>query len=106
METRKFTFKKDGKYEADEQMKGQTSDFTKEDWLFQSWGDYDVKGDTIFMYVKREKCPKQTYHNYKNIGGKMKWEKFEAPTYDSPITDGRKVRYFTFEYVQEYFKKK
>ena len=106
METRKFTFKKDGKYEADETMKGQTSEYTKEDWQFLSWGDYDVKGDTILMYVKREKCPKQTYHNYKNIDGKMKWEKYAAPTYDSTITDGSKDRYFTFEYVKEYFKKK
>lgn len=106
VETRKFSFKKDGKYEAMEQMKGQTSEFTKEDWKFLSWGNYDLKGDTIFMYVKREKCPKQTYHNYKNIGGKMKWEKFEAPTYDSTITDDSKDRYFTFEYVKEFFDKK
>ena len=106
METRKFTFKKDGKYEADEQMKGQTSEFTKEDWKFLSWGDYELKGDTIFLYVKREKCVKQLYHNYKEIKGKMRWEPFEAPTYDSTITDGSKDRYFTFDYVKQYFDRK
>lgn len=106
IETRKFTFKKDGKYQADEQMKGQTSEFTKEDWKFLSWGDYELKGDTIFLYVKREKCVKQLYHNYKEIKGKMRWEPFEAPTYDSTITDGSKDRYFTFDYVKQYFDRK
>ena len=106
VETRKFTFKKDGKYEADEQMKGQTSEFTKEDWRFLSWGDYELKGDTIFMHVKREKCLKQLYHNYKEIKGKMRWEPYVAPTYDSTITDGSKDRYFTFEYVKEFFDRK
>lgn len=105
-ETRQFIFKKDGTFEGVETMKGQTSEYTKEDWKFLSWGDYKVKGDTILMYVKKEKCPRQTYHNYKNVGGRMKWEKFEAPTYDSTITDGHKDRYFTFEYVKEFFKKK
>jgi hypothetical protein len=106
METRNFNFKKDGSLETDEKMKGQTSEFTKEDWQFLSWGDYELKGDTIFMHVKREKCTKQLFHNYKQVKGKLIWEPFEAPTYDSTITNGSKDRYVTFEYIKEFFKKK
>ncbi len=106
-ETRKFSFKKDGSFHTIEQMRGQTSEYVKEDWKFLTWGKWKMKGDTVLMFVEREKCAKQVYHNYKkNKKGRMVWEKNEAPTYDTTITDHKKDRFVTYEYMRDYFKRK
>jgi hypothetical protein len=100
---RVYTFNKDGKYEGDESRKGQTSEFFKEDWQFLSWGSYNVKGDTIFISVNREKCTKQ---NYTQLWVKEnKWKEDKKPTYDSTITNKAKDRFMTFADLKETFKK-
>jgi len=106
LETRKFTFHKDGKFESVEQMKGQTHEFLKEDWKFLSWGTWDMLGDTVMLFVKREKCPRQVFWNYKEKDGRKQWVKNDAPTYDTTITSGKKDRYMTYGYIRENFKRK
>ncbi len=102
IEKKTFVFSKDGKVSISEEMNGQTNPSLKEDWKFQSQGTYDVKGDTVFMFISHEKCLKQTYQNLK---GKT-WVKKDMPTYDSTITNGKKDRYMAFDYIKETFQKK
>lgn len=105
VETRKFTFKKDGKFEAVEEMNGQTHEFLKEYWKFLSWGKWMMKGDTAMIFIEREKCTKQTFWNYKEKDGRKQWVKTDAPTYDTTLTSGSKDRYMTYGYLRENFKK-
>lgn len=106
LETRKFIFKKDGTFTGAEQMKGQTSAYVKENWKFLTWGTWKLRGDTAFLFVNREKCPIQVYHNYIKKNGKLQWKMNKAPTYDSTITNGAKDRYLTYTYLMDLFKKK
>ena len=103
LDKRVYKFTSDGKFEGSEEMRGQTTPYMKEDWHFLSWGTYDVKGDTIHLFITREKCPRQIFtqlHVKDN-----KWIKGEKPTYDSTITDGKKDRYILFDYLKENFKR-
>jgi hypothetical protein len=106
VEKRRYTFMKDGSFNSDEEMKGQTAETLKEDWQFLSWGKYDLRGDTILLFVEREKCTRQSFWNYMKKDGKVQWVKNDAPTYDSTITNHGKDKYMTFDYLLEFFKKK
>ncbi|HLV33170.1 MAG TPA: hypothetical protein VKY57_16505 [Chitinispirillaceae bacterium] len=103
LDKRIYTFKKDGSFEGSESLKGQTTEFLKEDWHFLSWGKYDLKGDTIHLFIDREKCLRQIFIQW-HINKKT-WVKDEKPTYDSTITDGSKDRFITFDYLKENFRK-
>ncbi len=103
LDKRIYKFTKDMKFEGDESMKGQTTEFMKEDWQFLSWGTYDIKGDTIFIAVNREKCPRQIFTQW-HIKEK-KWIEGKKPTYDSTITNGAKDRFILFSDLKETFKK-
>ena len=103
VERRTIVFGRDGSMRTMEQMKGQTSEYLKEDWKFESLGKWDIKGDVAYQYVEREKCSRQVYTNY-NVK-ERKWERKEMPTYDSTITDGSKDRWVTYDYLKENFKK-
>ncbi|MBD3344704.1 MAG: hypothetical protein GF401_06545 [Chitinivibrionales bacterium] len=100
-----FRYKKNGGFVGVEEKKGQSSEVLKEDWKFISYGTYDLKGDTIYMFVTQEKCPRQLYWNYKKKNGKMVWDKFEAPTYDSTYTDGKKDKFMTWEYLKKFYRR-
>ncbi|MBD3419467.1 MAG: hypothetical protein GF398_05045 [Chitinivibrionales bacterium] len=95
-----LTLKKDNTLKMIEEQKGQIDERTRVDWKFVSDGTYDMRGDTLWLFVKQEKCPRQTYWNYK----KGKWVKFEAPTYDSTYT-GQKDQFMSWEYFSESFRR-
>ena len=103
LDKRIYKFTSDGKFEGSEEMNGQTTDYMKEEWQFLSWGSYDVKGDTIFIFVNREKCPKQVFTQL-NVR-ENKWIRNIKPTYDSTITNGSKDRFVLYDYLKENFKK-
>ncbi|MBN2037505.1 MAG: hypothetical protein JW768_12250 [Chitinispirillaceae bacterium] len=103
MEKRVVTFAKDGSFQMDESMKGQTSPTLKEDWQFKTSGSYSIKGDTILLSVQKEKCLKESYWNLR-AGGR--WVHHSKPSYDTVITDGKKDRFLTFEYLASEYKKR
>jgi hypothetical protein len=105
VEKKKVSFMKDGTFSMAESMKGQTTPARKEDWEFQSKGNYAIKGDTILLAVTHEKCLRQTYWNYVNKKGVLSWVKNEVKPYEKDITNGSKDQYFTFSYLKENFKK-
>ena len=100
-----FSFYKNGKAKFVEQKKGKSAPALKEDWKFVSYGTWDVKGDTIKVFVNRFACPIQKFEELHNKDGKMVWEKKSQPTYDSTITDGSQDRYITYEDLKEDFVK-
>ncbi len=106
VEKKSFSFGADGKVAVVEERTGLTNPSLKEDWKFESWGTWDLVGDTILIAVTREKCDKQIYLNLKESGKKQDWVKTEKPPYDSTITGGKKDRYITFDYLKSGFKKK
>jgi cell division septum initiation protein DivIVA len=107
VEKKRVTFTKQGTFEMEESMNGKTSPQLKEDWQFQTSGTYELKGDTILLAVKKEKCIKEIYWNLTIKGKKQEWVKNDKKKpYDSAVTNGAKDRFFTFEYLTEDFKKK
>lgn len=102
-EKRVYKFGPDGSYNAQEEMKGQTMEYLKEDWQFVSTGTYDLKGDTIRIHVTREKCPRQIYTQF-NMKTK-KWVEEKKPTYDSTIINNSKDKFMVFKDIKEVFKK-
>jgi hypothetical protein len=101
IETKVFTFKPDGSVKMSEKMKGQTSEFLKEDWHFVSDGSWDLKGDTVLIHVTNEKCLQQTFWNKKN----NKWERDDKPTYDTTFTDNSKDRWMTYDNLKDEFRR-
>ena len=65
-----------------------------------------MRGDTVLMFVEREKCPRQVYHNYMKKDGRLRWVKNVSPTYDSTIVGHGKDRYMTYQYLLDFFKKR
>lgn len=91
-----FNFKKDGEVKLVEKKKGKSTPYFKEDWEFVSTGKYDLKGDTIVLFIERFKAQKQNFWDLKEVKGKKKWIMNKQPTYDSLITDGSQNRFITF----------
>jgi hypothetical protein len=106
IEKKSFAFGSDGKVAIVEERSGITNPTLKEDWKFESWGSWDLVGDTILLFVNREKCDKQIYLNLKQSGTKKEWVKTEKPPYDSTITGGKKDRFVTFDVIKSGYKKK
>jgi hypothetical protein len=105
-ERKKVVFSGDGKLDLEEEMKGQTSESLKEDWLFQSAGTWDIKGDTALLHITHEKCLRQTYWSLMNKEGKDQWVKQDKPTYDSTIANGNRDKFLTLAEIKETLKKK
>jgi hypothetical protein len=103
VETTSYSFKPNGTFEGSEDRKGQSSPYFKEDWQFLSWGTYDLKGDTVFLFVTREKCPRQIYTQL-NVKDN-KWKEDKKATYDSTITNHGKDRSIPFTFLKQNYKK-
>jgi len=103
VETRIYSFAKDGGFTGVEEMHGQTTPYMKENWKFLSWGTYDLMGDTIYMYVTREKCAQQSFTQL-NVKTN-KWIKNDKPTYDSTITNSKKDKFIVYDDLKIAFKK-
>jgi hypothetical protein len=96
-----INIKKDSSFTMDEAMKGQSSEYLKEDWEFQSNGKWDVKGDTLLLSVLHEKCVRQEYQRLKD----NKWLTDKMKTYDTTITNGSKDQFMVKSFMMENFKK-
>ncbi len=102
-ETTVYTFKSDGAFQGSESRKGQSTPFMKEDWEFLSTGTFDLKGDTICLFVTREKCTRQIFTHLDSKT--KKWIEKPGLPYDSTITNHGKDKYIPYEYFKENFKK-
>jgi hypothetical protein len=103
VEKKVFIFNKDGSAKLVESKKGQSSQVLKEDYEFNSYGTYDLLGDTIMIFIKRFASVKQNFENQVDKNGKKVWETQKQPTYDSTITDGSQDRWIPFTEMQTDF---
>jgi hypothetical protein len=105
VEKKIFIFEKDGSAKLIENKKGQSGPYLREDWQFESWGKWDINGDTVRMFSNRFAAVRQNFQRmYLENGGKKKsWRNEPQPTYDSVITDGSQDRYVTFSDLQADF---
>jgi len=103
VETRIYKFGKDGAFSGVEEMHGQTTPFMKEDWKFLSWGTFDLMGDSIYLFVTREKCTQQIFTQLNAKTGK--WDRNVKPTYDSTVTNNKKDKFITYDDLKIAFKK-
>jgi hypothetical protein len=103
LETSIYTFGKDGAFTGIEEKHGQSTHFLKEDWKFLSWGTYNLMGDTIYLFIAREKCANQVYTRL-NIKTN-KWDREVQPTYDSTITNSKKDKFITYDDLKRDFNK-
>jgi len=99
-----FSLGRDGKVKLIESKKGQSGPYLKEDWEFNSWGTWDMKGDTIHLFISRFAAVRQNFEKIYVEGKKKVWKKETQPTYDSLITDGSQDRYITYSDLKEDFK--
>jgi|WetSurMetagenome_2_1015567.scaffolds.fasta_scaffold00423_22 hypothetical protein len=104
VETKTFTFGKDGKAMLVETKKGQSAKNLKEDWEFQSSGTWDCRGDTVQIFVDRFACKRQNFETLLEKDNKKVWEKKAEKTYDSTITDHSQDRWLPFTEMSEDFK--
>jgi hypothetical protein len=67
-----------------------TPDF-REDWLFESYGTWDLRGDVAHHYVTREKRVRQIFEAVDPQTGR--WRREAQPPFDSTVAKGTKDRY-------------
>ena len=103
VEKKVFMFNKDGSAKLVETKKGQSSPVLKEDYEFNSYGTYDLLGDTVMIFIKRFAAVKQNFENMVDKNGKKAWETKKEATYDSTITDGSQDRWIPFTEMQADF---
>jgi ribosomal protein S18 len=96
VEKKLFTFSSDGKAAMVETKFGKSTPNFKEDWEFDSWGTWDVKGDSIFLFVNRFKAARQDFLELHEKDGKKEWVKKTGPRYDSVIVDGSQDRFVIY----------
>ncbi|MDR0306656.1 MAG: hypothetical protein LBI42_07440 [Chitinispirillales bacterium] len=92
----------DGSLYIMEGKKGDTSEDSREDWVFQSTGTWDLMGDVAHHYITNEKRVKQDF-SFRDASGK--WTKKSEKPYDSTITNGSKDRYAAWESLNKDYKR-
>ena len=103
IENKIFTFSPDGKAMMVETKKGISAASLKEDWAFNSWGTWALRGDTILLSVSRFKIVKQDF--WKRPAPGTPWKAEPGPTYDSTITDHSQDRFIVWSDLTLDFKK-
>jgi hypothetical protein len=110
VEKKIFTFFGDGKCKLVETKSGQVSPVLKVDYEFDSYGKYDLLGDTVFMFINKFARVRQSMDTinpeiYKAKKKKV-WGKRKEAAYDSTITDGSQDRWIPFTEMKQDFDKK
>jgi hypothetical protein len=101
VEKKTYAIKGDGTFEIDDAMKGKSAENLQEDWQYISSGTWAMKGDTVLLAVKRDRCTRMVLQNL--IKGQ--WKKTQKPSYDSTISDGHKDIALPWKYMEESLKK-
>jgi hypothetical protein len=105
IEKKIFSYMPDGKCKLVETKKGQSGQAIKEDYEFNSYGTFDLLGDTVFMFINRFVSVRQNFTTMSLKDGKKTWTLKKEPTYDSVITDGSQDRWIPYPDLQRDFVK-
>ncbi|MCL2183917.1 MAG: hypothetical protein FWB85_10670 [Chitinispirillia bacterium] len=91
----------DGSLFKMEGRKGQLSADAREDWMFESRGSWDLKGDLVGLYVNKEKRVRQIFEGIDPATGKKRKE--SQPPYDSTVNRG--VEFMAWDELNKDFKR-
>ena len=103
VENKIFTFSPDGKAHLVENKKGTSAPTLKEDWEFNSYGTWALRGDTIFLAISRFQIVRQNF--WKKARPDDAWKAEPGPTYDSTFTDHSQDRFVVWGDLNLDFKK-
>jgi hypothetical protein len=103
VERTEIHMRKDGTLFIMEGGKGKLDDYSSDDWLFESHGTWDVKGDEAQHYITREKLVRQIYTGIDPQTNKPRTEK-KAP-YDSTVAKGKKVKFIPWDELNKDYKR-
>ncbi|MDR0303426.1 MAG: hypothetical protein LBH98_01465 [Chitinispirillales bacterium] len=67
IEKKIFSFNKGGNSKFVEEKHGQSSTNLKEDWKFETWGTWDMKGDTVWVIATKFIQNKQTFWQFNEL---------------------------------------
>jgi hypothetical protein len=94
---------KDGKLAIVEGGKGKLDAVSSDDWLFESYGTWDIIGDVAQCYITRDKLIRQIYTGIDPQTGKLRTEK-QAP-YDSAVAKGKKDKFYSWQELNKDYKR-
>ncbi|MDR0330616.1 MAG: hypothetical protein LBH93_02770 [Chitinispirillales bacterium] len=83
--------------------KGKISDDASENYLFESYGTWDLLGDVAHHYIKRDRRVRQEFTGIDPATGKMRTKK--EPPFDSAVTDGSKDMDMPWEALNKDYKR-
>ena len=102
VERNEIHMRADGTLFIMEGKKGDTSEDSKEDWEFHTFGTWDLLGDVAHHFITREKRVRQTVQ-WRDQSGKWNTKR-EAP-YDSTVAKGSKDRFAGWEGLNKDYKR-
>ncbi len=100
-----FVLRRNGTASFINTKKGKSGPKLKEDWKFESYGTWEMKGDTIHILTDRFVCPRQNLWELKVVDEKEQWVLNEQPTFDDSVTDGSQDRHISYSNLIEDFRK-
>ncbi len=100
-----FVLRRNGTASFINTKKGKSGPKLKEDWKFESYGTWEMKGDTIHILTERFVCPRQNLWELKVVDEKEQWVLNAQPTFDDTITDGSQDRHISYSNLIEDFRK-
>lgn len=75
-EKKVFKFNRDGTSYFVEEKHGQSAPNLKEDWKFETWGNWDIKGDTVHVIANKFTQHKQTFWQFNELT--KKWGHYDS----------------------------
>ncbi len=100
-----FTLRRNGTASFINTKKGKSGPKLKEDWKFETYGTWEMKGDTIHILTERFVCPRQNMWDLKVVDEKEKWVLNAQPTFNDTITDGSQDRHISYTNLIEDFRR-
>jgi hypothetical protein len=94
---------KDGKLKIVKGGKGKLDAVASDDWLFESYGTWDVMGDVAQCFVTRDKMIRQIFTGIDPKTNQLRTEK-QAP-YDSVVTNGKKDEFYSWQDLNKDYKR-
>jgi competence protein ComGF len=94
---------KDGKLKIVESGKGKLDPVSSDDWMFESYGTWDMMGDVAQCFITRDKLIRQIFTGIDPQTGKQRTEK-KAP-YDSVVAKGKKDKFYSWQELSKDYKR-
>jgi hypothetical protein len=103
LERKEIHMKKDGTLFIMHGEKGKIDDVSSDDWLFETYGTWDVMGDVAQHYITREKRVRQIFTGIDPQTNKLRTDK--QPPYDSTIAKGKRTEFVVWDELNKEYKR-